>query len=346
MRTPQSKSAAFVAFALAAVVCGALGAPPPINGLVGQNSLSPPDRAHVRTYAEFYCNQLAAGDIPTAEEAKQQLLDPLRSPVISGYFRLEYSKVLVENLAAAIDGDKPHAAVNAMYLIGSLGTERALEVIKDHIDAQKEDCFELRLWAAKAFQMIAEADQLDPNDLNPLLRQLGIACRNETEPLVLRRQFEAIASVDSPVARDVLLDAISKKLDELKAQAQPSRLMDAIYPAIVRLRGQFLNHRLNAAEQQVFGKQAANLLYKVFEVGSAHWNIIQADEKTRHEFRSYKGAIGVAESFLKTIDRTVRAAEPPRTQLITAWENIDKPRFDQEHRNWADVLAGPPYNGR
>lgn len=347
MSTPQSKSSAFVALVVGAVVCGAFGDPPPINGLVGKNPLSPQDRVQVRTYTDFYCNQLAAGDIPAAEHAKRQLLDPLRSPAISGVFRLEYSKVLAGNLAAVIDGHKPHAAVNAMQLIGSLGTDRALDVIKDHIDAQQEDCFEIRLWAAKAFQMAAEAGRLEANDLNPLLRQFEIACRNETEPLVLRRQFEAIASVDSPVARVVLLGAISKKLDELQAQTEPSRLMDAIYPALLRLRDQYLNLRLSAADQKVFGKDIASLLYKVFDVGAAHWNSIQADEKTRKEFgRSYKGAIGLAENFLKAIDRTVRAAEPPRTQLIIAWENIDKPRFDAEHRDWGNVLAGPPYNGR
>ncbi len=346
MSTPQSKITACVAFVLAAVACGALGDPPPVNGLVGKDPLSPQDRGQVRTYADFYCNQLAAGDIQAAERAKRQLLDPLRSPVISGDFQLEYSKVLAGNLAAVIDSDKPHAAVNAMQLIGFLGTDRALDVIKDHLDSKDEDRFEIRLWAAKAFRMAADADELDANDLNPLLRQFDTACRNETEPSVLLRQYEAIASVDSPVARSVLLGAIGKKLDVLQAQAQPSRLMDAIYPALIRLRGQFLNRRLAAADQEVFGKKVASLLYKVFEVGSAHWNIIQADEKTRHEFRSYKGAIGVAESFLKTIDRTVRTAEPPRTQLITAWENADKTRFDAEHRHWGRLLDGPPYNGR
>ncbi len=347
MSTPQSKSAAFVALVLGAVVSGALGDPPPVNGLVGQDPLSPQDRVQVRTYAEFYCNQLAVGDIPTAEQAKRHLLDPLRSPVISGDFRLEYSKVLVENLAAVIDGDKPHAAVNAMQLIGFLGTDRALGVIKDHIDAQQEDCFEIRLWAAKAFKKAAEAGRLEANDLNPLLRQLGVACRNETEPFVLLRQFEAIASVDSSIARDVLLDAIGKKLDELQGQTEPSRLMEAIYPALVRLRDQYLNPRLTAADQKVFGKDIAGLLYKVFEVGSAHWNTIQADEKTRKEFgRSYKGAIGLAENFLKAIDRSVRAAEPPRTQLIIAWEDVDKPRFEAGHQDWHAVLNGPPYNRR
>ncbi len=347
MSTPQSKSAVFVALVLAAVVCSALGDPPPINGLVGQDPLSPQGRLQVRTYAEFYCNQLGTGDIPVAEHAKRQLLDPLRSPVISGDFRQQYSKVLVRNLAAVIDSDKPHAAVNAMQLIGSLGTDRALDVIKDHIDTQQESRFEIRLWAAKAFQMAAEPGRLKADDLNPLLRQFGVACRNETEPLVLRRQFEAIASVERPVARAVLLGAISKKLDERQAQTEPSRLMDAIYPALRLLRIQYLNPRLLAADQEVFGKEIAILLYKVFEVGSAHWDTIQTDEKTRKEFGgSYKGAIGLAESFLKTIDRTVRAAEPPRTQLIVAWENVDKPRFEAEHQDWRAVLAGPPYNGR
>lgn len=347
MSTPQSKSAAFVVFILGVVVSAALGDPRPIAGLVGQSALTPQQRDQIRTYGEFYCNQLATGDIPAVERAKRQLLDPMRAPMVTGEFRLAYSKVLTPGLAGVIDGDSPHAAVNALQLLGFLGTPTALNVLKDHLDSKDEDCFEIRLWAARAFRMAAEAGRLDADDLNPLLRQLGAACRSETDPPVLRRQFEAIASVDSSIARDVLLSAIGKKLDELQGQAEPSRLMEAIYPALLRLRDQYLNPRLTAADQKVFGKDVAHLLCKVFEVGWAHWDNIQANEQTRTEIgRSYRGAIRLAENFLKTIDRTVRTAEPPRTQLGAAWENADKSRFKAEHQAWRDVLTGPPYNRR
>ncbi len=348
MSSPQSKSAAFVVFILGVVVVSAaLGDPRPIAGLVGQNTLTPPQRDQIRTYAEFYCDQFTTGEIRAVERAKRQLLDPMRAPMVTGEFRSVYSKVLTPGLAAVIDGDNPHAAVNAMQLLGFLGTPAALDVLKDHIDSKDEDCFEIRLWAAKAFRMAAEAGRLNADDLNPLLRQLGVACRSETDPPVLRRQFEAIASVDSSVARDVLLGAVGKKLDKLQEQTEPSRLMEAIYPALLRLRDQYLNPRLTAADQKVFGKDVAHLLCKVFEVALAHWDKIQFDEQTRTEIgRSYRGAIRVAESFLKTIDRTVRAAEPPRTQLGAAWENADKPQFEAGHQDWHAVLTGPPYNQR
>ena len=340
MSTPQSKSAAFVVFILGVVVSAALGDPRPITGLVGQSSLTPQQRDQIRTYAEFYGNQLATGDIPAVEHAKRQLLDPMRAPRVTGEFRSAYSKVLTPGLAGVIAGDNPHAAVNAMQLLGFLGTPAALDVLKDHIDSKDEDCFEIRLWAAKAFRMAAEAGRLKADDLNPLLRQLGAACRSETNPLVLRRQFEAIASVDSSIARDVLLSAVGKKLDELQGQADPSRLMEAIYPALVHLRDQYL--RLDRNEQATFGAKIAPQLSKVFGVGSTHW-----DKAHREEVGcSYRGAIRVAESFLKTIDRTVRAAEPPPTQLVTAWENGDKPRFEAGHQDWLDILTSPPYNRR
>ena len=347
MSTPQSRSAAFVVFILGVVVSAALGDPRPISGLVGQSALTPQQRDQIRTYAEFYCDQFATGDIPAVERAKRQLLDPMRAPRVTGEFRSAYSKILTPSLAAVIDGDNPHAAVNAMQLLGFLGTPAALDVLKDHIDSKDEDCFGIRLSAAKAFRMAAEAGRLDANDLNPLLRQLGAACRSETDPLVLRRQFEAIASVDSSIAREVLLSAVGKKLDKLQGQAEPSRLMEAIYPALRRLRDQYLNPRLMAADQKVFGKDIAHLLCKVFEVGLAHWDNIQSDEQTRMGIgRSYRGAIRLAESFLKTIDRTVRAAEPPRTQLGAAWENADKSRFEAGHQDWRAVLTSPPYKRR
>lgn len=345
MSTPQSRSAALVALILGVVVSVALGDPRPITRLAGHDFLTAQQRDQLRTYAEFYCNQLATGDIPATDRAKRQMLDPMRAPMVTGNFRSEYSKVLTPCLAGVIDGDSPHAAVNAIQLLGFLGTPAALVVLKDHIDSEDQDRFEIRLSAANAFRMAAEAGRLEADDLNPLLRQFGAACRSETDPSVLRRQFEAIASVDSSVARDVLLSAVGKKLEELQGQEEPSRLMEAIYKALVRLRDQYLNPRLTAADQKMFGKNAAHLLCKVFEVGLAHWDKIQSDEQTRTEIgRSYRGAIRLAESFLKTIDRAVRAAEPPRTQLGTAWENVDKPRFEAGHQDWHAVLTGPPYN--
>ncbi len=121
--------------------------------------------------------------------------------------------------------------------------------------------------------------------------------------------------------------------------------MEAIYPALVHLRERYL--RLDRNEQAPFGATIAPQLCKVFGVGSTHWDKIQSNELTRTEIgRSYRGAIRLAESFLKTIDRTVRAAEPPRTQLGTAWENADKPRFEAGHQDWRDILTSPPYNER
>ena len=64
MSTPQSKSAAFVALILGVVVSVALGDPRPITGLVGHTFLTAQQRDQIRTYAEFYCKQLTAGDIP------------------------------------------------------------------------------------------------------------------------------------------------------------------------------------------------------------------------------------------------------------------------------------------
>ena len=347
MSTIQSKSAALVVLILGVVVSTALGDPRPIAGLVGQSSLTPQQRDQIRTYGDFYCNQLATGEIPAVERAKRQLSDPMRAPMVTREFRQTYSRVLTPRLRGVVEGDNPHAAVNAMQLLGFLGTPAALNVVKDHIDSKDEDRFEIRLWAARAFKLAAEAGRLQADDLNPLLRQLGAACRSETEPSVLRRQFEAIASVDSSVARDALLSAVGNKLDELQRQTEPSLLMEAIYPALVRLRDQYLNPRLGAADQKVFGKNVAHRLCKVFEVGLAHWDKIQSDEQTRTEIgRSYRGAIRVAESFLKTIDRTVRRAEPPPTQLGAAWENVDKSRFEAGHEDWHAVLTGPPYNER
>ncbi|MCH8822253.1 MAG: hypothetical protein IH984_01980 [Planctomycetes bacterium] len=330
------------AILLAIGISDAFGDPRSINGLVNSNSLNQAQQGQIEDYAKFYCNNLSSGDIDLVENAKRQLLGPLRAPSISPHFRLKYGKLLVPHLKPVIDGDSPYAAVNALQVVGFLGTNDALNLIKDHINIDDEESFAKRLWAVKAFVVAYKQQNLSANQLNPMLRQLGMACKTETQSMILHSQFSAISIVNSTIAREVLLDAVSTKLEDIAGKDNPSELMGAIYPALVSLRDQYLILPQN--QQRTFGVSIAPSLCKVFKVSLAHWDKIQLDAEAKRQFTSnYKGANEVAEAFLRTIAREIGSKEPPQTQIADAWTDNDKPRFEAQHKIWHDIVNQPPY---
>lgn len=326
-----------IAIVLAIGVSDAFGDPRPINSLVSSISLSTAQQGQIEDFAKFHCRNLSSSEPDLVENAKKRLLEPLRAPSVSQYFRAVYARLLIPHLEPVIEGDSPYAAVNALQVVGFLGTDEALGVIEDHININNEESFAKRLWAVKAFVVAVDAGNLSANQHNPLLRQLGLACKAETQPMILRSQFKAIAKVKSPIAREVLLGAVSAKLDDLATQENPSELMGAIYPALISLRDQYLI--LPPNQQRALGVNIAPSLCKVFEVSLAHWDATQLDAAAKSQFSdSYKGANKVAEGFLKTIARKFGSQEPPRTQIADAWEDGDKSRFEAEHKTWHEFL--------
>lgn len=335
-----------VAIVLAMGVSAAFGDARPIDSLVRANSLSQAQLDQIEDFAKFYCNNLSSGDIKLVESAKKQIIKHARSPLSSLYFRSVYSRRLIPHLKPVIDGESPHAAVNALQIVGFLGTDEALNVIEDHINIDNEESFAKRLWAVKAFVVAVENGNPTANQLNPVLRQLGMACKTETQPMILQSQFSAISKVNSTIAREVLLDALTTRLEDLEKEDKPSVLMAAIYPALIALRDQYLSPALAPNAQRAFGAKIAPSLCKVFNVSLAHWDATQLDAKVKNQFASsYWGANRVAEGFLKTIVRKLGSPKaPPRTQIADAWVDGDKARFESDHKTWHKIVSQPPYS--
>lgn len=335
-----------VAIVLAMGVSAAFGDARPIDSLVRATSFSQAQLGQIEDFVSFYCNNLSSGDTNLVESAKKQLIKHARSPLSSPNFLWAYSRRLIPHLEPVIDGESPYAAVNALQIVGFLGTDEALNVIEDHINIDDEESFAKRLWAVKAFVVAVDNGTLTANQLNPVLRQLGMACKTEPQPMILQSQFSAISKVNSTIAREVLLDALTARLEDLEKEDKPSVLMAAIYPALIAIRDQYLNPALAPNAQRAFGAKIAPSLCKVFNVSLAHWDTTQLDAKVKNQFTSsYWGANRVAEGFLKNIAKKLGSPQAtPQTQLADAWMKGDKSRFEAEHKIWHDIVSRPPYS--
>ncbi|MHC4416513.1 MAG: hypothetical protein ACYS0G_14670 [Planctomycetota bacterium] len=312
--------------------------PPPINNLTATANLTPAQRSHIREYAEYWCGVLAQATPVEVAGARAKLLDPLRQVQVGDVFRWEYSSAALAPLQDIIGGTNPHTATNAMHVVAFLGTERALEFIVNQCDITVEKDFGARLTAANCFMIAVRLGTLGENETNRALRRLGRAASEEEKWLVLRRQFEAIASVDSAVSRDVQVNVLRATTQRMaKKEAGPSELMQAVYPALKLVRDEYLQLR----DQKPFGKELAPVLCDVCSVANDHWDNAQNDPDAK---TTYGGAVHISENLLRLIDPELRPGQgTPKTDLGRSWRNSNKPQFSTDHGKWQVVLRRPPY---
>jgi len=325
----------------AAVAASASAAPPPrITHLADSTTVNEQQRQEIRAYAEYWCDELLDEDPIVVDEAREKLLDPLVRPVQVGQnFRFTYADAAVPRLEGVIADGNPQASVSAMQFAGMLGTPRALEMIVKHASVQDEQKFNLRLWAALSFPLAVSKGVLPINDTDRALREFGDAASREQNWLVLRRQFEAIASVKGNVSRDEQVRALRSATNRMDEHPGPSDLMHAVKVAVKLMLDEYL--KLQPAEQETFGKSLAPVLCDLVTVAHKHWDNAQEDDVARV---NYGGAILISENLLRLIDRRVRPRQAgPRTELGPAWKNQQKRRFNDDHEAWRSVLSRPPY---
>ncbi len=341
MKNRCSRHTGLIGLATVVLATCVHAAPPTrISHLVNEQNLNDRDRRDIREYAEFWSERLSAAEGPAqVDEARAKLVDPLRAVRVGDIFRLEYSRSVVPPLGKAVQDAPPHAAVNALQIVALLGTPGSLEIILAHTSVEDEDRFSVRLWAAKSFPVAVRQKVLHANDVDRALRHLGDAASREQSWLVLRRQFEAIASVDSALSRDLQVKVLKAAMESMEAQQGPSDIMEATYAALMLIRNEYL--ALPPAEKEKVGKSLAPVLCDLCTVAAAHWDSAQEDEAAR---TSYGGAVLVSENLLKLIDADVRPQQSPRTELSRAWKDREKGRFDIDHAKWRTLLERPPYN--
>lgn len=313
--------------------------PPRISNLADSVRLSDREKQEIAQYAEYWVKGLSAQGADEVDDAAGKLTEPLRAIQVSDVFRLEYAQTLVPHLDDVIDEGHPHAAVNAMQIVALLGTPNALDLITSHASVANEQNSSIRLWSAKAFPLAVQQGIVDDIEINRALRAFGQAAGQEDRWLVLRRQFEAIASVESTVSRDVLVGALDATAVRMEGQPGPSDLMQATYPALLLLRNEYLE--LKPPDQKAIGTSLAPVLSSLCNVAQKHWDSAQEDARAS---RSYRGTVQVSENLLIMIDANVRPRQAgPRTGLGPAWDQRDRRRFEDDNNKWHEVVSGPPY---
>ncbi|MBT8485880.1 MAG: hypothetical protein HKO59_05270 [Phycisphaerales bacterium] len=336
---------------LAAAAPAAFAQPASITSLATKSSLSPDDRNRIEDFASGWTDRLAAETTPPEEirRVRGKLLEPVRSPGVSGVFRDQYSRALVPKLETIAAGADAHRAVNALIVTSGLGSERALDLLLDHASVRDEPARFRRLAAARGCSVLFSRGPLDDINANRILgaaRRLQEAAREETDAVTLRHQLQAILAAAEELpppnaagqanirtffirALDGVADAVGNSATE-----RPVDRLAAVYPVLNALRAYFLE--LGSAEQRTFGRQLGPVLQKMLDATDTRWDDIQSRPRPDNQPGNF---IELAERFLSTIDAIVRGGRPPSTQLRAAWQSKNRDQYRADLQAWQSVVS-------
>ncbi len=221
----------FLILTLSLVFCfcgSAIAQPRSISKIVNKNTISKEDEAKIQNYAVSWAEQLDTFDGETLKEARLKLVSPFRSSSsITPYARSLYGKYLKEGFKPLLEKSNRNemAAVNALQVVGLLGTEQGCHILLNHADTTTEKRAALRLWASTGLGTSFLTGELPINRVNGYAKLVSTFTKKETEWFVLTRLFDSLAALQSIPKVD---RSEKNKLQKLSFELQTDSLDDLL----------------------------------------------------------------------------------------------------------------------
>ena len=356
MLPPKSTLICWVLCLLALTGPVAAFAPSSISSLASKTSLNDAQKQKSSDYATYYVNQLETGDAEEVMRARAKLIEPMTNMIgsISSIFRGTYSSDVLPALERIIGTDENYRSINALQVIGFLGSDSAIRLLVDHSDVAEEPSVEKRLWAAIAMREAVRRSDLSPRKIKSAARDLKRAVETETDWRVLTGQFETISSIAQielsedeggedlrAFGREMQIEVIEEVVNRLKSNSTPIGLIHSLQPGIATVRQQYLDGSRTLREE--IGLGLAPPLQAVYVIVVERFD--ELNESSPDVQQAAWFALQISEETLKSIDASMRKGDTTATmQSETAWKNGQRDVIKQHGEVWAGILSGPPYS--
>ena len=331
-------------------------APSSISSLASKTSLDDTQKKKINDYASYYVNMLETGDPEDVMRARAKLIEPMTNMIgsISAIFRGTYSSDVLPALSRIIQTDENYRSINALQVIGFLGSDSAIRMLIDHSDVSEEPSVEKRLWAVMAMREAIRRSDLSPRKIKSAARDLKRAAETETDWRVLTGQFETISSIAQidlsedegggdlrEFGRELQIEIIELVVNRLQSNSTPIGLIQSLQPGIATVRQQYLDGTRDLREK--IGPALAAPLQGVYVV------IVNRFDELNESGPEIKEAawftLRISEETLKAIDTSIRNGGTSLTmESETAWKNGQRDVIKKHGEDWADVLSNPPYS--
>ncbi len=332
---------------LVTVPAAVAASPPDISGLTtARNPLTQEQIGRLQEFAGHLAGEIASGESERMVRARRRVTDQLRAPGISRIFLDEFARAIVPEMRELIDQDpsidgSEYIAINAIQIIGLLGNENSVRPLLDRADPNRENRVSVRLWAVNGFRLVMQSGNVSDRRVSGFVRDLHRLAQRETDWMVLMRHFQALAVIDSELARERQIELLKTVVERVEEdEVGPSDLMRAVTQGLLLIRDQYTAPTISASEQTALGRTLGPLLGRVLSVADLHWDAAKESESARGQYGS---AIRVAESLLRYVDSHVRSGSSPDAAIEQAWSSGNQSSYRSGVQQWRDVLGRSPY---
>ncbi|TVQ51680.1 MAG: hypothetical protein EA377_11950 [Phycisphaerales bacterium] len=322
--------------------------PPDISDLVtARDAFTQSQIDRLERYAEHWANELASGQSDRMNRARRELLDQLRAPGVRRIFLDEYARAVVPQMQRLIERDpqmdgSQFIAINAIQIIGMLQSEMAVRPLLEYANPEREDRSAIRLWAVNGFRLVVESGNVTDRRTDGFVRDLHRLAERETDWMVLMRHFQAMAVVQTEVARERQVELLSRVVSRIEEdESGPSELMRVVSQSLLLLREQYISPTISASEQTTLGRSLGPVLGRILAVADQHWDAAKANESSREQYGS---AIRIAEILLRAVDSRVRSGSSVDEAIEQAWSSNNQSQYRSGVSRWQSVLSRSPYS--
>ena len=345
-------------------------APENLDRISSVTNLDAAQISKINAYGEYWSTKLGDGSAAEVKNARNMLIRSLRlvgGKSASLAFRSTMSKAILPKLETIIDSADTYKAINAIQIVSSLGTPRAVETLEDHLEIEKEKRPELRLWAAigigRAFEF---KDGLRSDALKGSLRAIGRAAEVETDPFVLQREMETIDKAVKnrrpdnvggkeirEFAVDIEIAVLETTIQRIKSGEVPLAMLNSLQPGLVLIRNQYIDPQLQQINRSTKNgrneKMAAYIGRKTAPKIAGIYELVIIRSSDLRENPRLNEATGrlleSSEATLKLVDNNLRGNQSnvKNVAVRNLWEKGQLEELEATRDQWQAVMAAPPY---
>ena len=346
-------------------------APENVDRLSSIANLDAAQTSKIRAYGEYWSKKLNDESPAEVKQARNMLVRSLRmvgGKSASLAFRSAMSKAILSDLQKTIKDSNTYKGINAIQVVSSLGTPRAVETLEDHLEPDLESRPEIRLWSAigigRAFEF---KDGLRSDALKGSLRALGRGAEVETDPLVLRREMESIdmavrnGRADNLGGKEIRDFAVDTEIDVLETTIERIRsgkvspsMLSALQPSLVIIRNQYIDPQLQQTNRSgssgrneklatYIGRKTAPKIASIYELVIVRNSDLREDA----ELNLATGQLlESSEATLKLVDKNLRGnqSDVGSVDVRALWDKSNLEELEATRDQWQAVMAGSPYN--
>lgn len=346
-------------------------APENVDRLSSIANLDAAQTSKIRAYGEYWSKKLNDESPAEVKQARNMLVRSLRmvgGKSASLAFRSAMSKAILSDLQKTIKDSNTYQGINAIQVVSSLGTPRAVETLEDHLEPDLESRPEIRLWSAigigRAFEF---KDGLRSDALKGSLRALGRGAEVETDPLVLRREMESIdmavrnGRADNLGGKEIRDFAVDTEIDVLETTIERIRsgkvspsMLSALQPSLVIIRNQYIDPQLQQTNRSgssgrneklatYIGRKTAPKIASIYELVIIRNSDLRGDA----ELNLATGQLlESSEATLKLVDKNLRGnqSDVGSVDVRALWDKSNLEALEATRDQWQAVMAGSPYN--